>query len=89
MYKERERTRERRGLTLILIHGLFLLTGGVPKPYGPLGTACLSLHQPWASLLVAGVKTVEGRSWASEHRGPLWIASTAKPPTDEDIAEVL
>jgi hypothetical protein len=35
---------------------------------------CLSLHQPWASLLVAGIKTVEGRSWYTPHRGRLWIA---------------
>lgn len=39
---------------------------------------CLSMHQPWASLLVAGIKTVEGRSWPTRYRGPLWIASTAK-----------
>ena len=36
------------------------------------------MHQPWASLLVAGIKTVEGRSWSTSYRGPLWIASTVK-----------
>lgn len=71
---------------------------------------CLSMHQPWASLLVAGIKkcvfvcvkefrTVwinmqqflcrhEGRVWYSEHRGRLWIASTAKEPHAEDIAHL-
>lgn len=39
---------------------------------------CISMHQPWASLLVAGIKTVEGRSWSTTYRGPLWIASTVK-----------
>ena len=39
---------------------------------------CLSMHQPWASLLVKGIKTVDGRSWYSPHRGRLWIASTVK-----------
>ena len=39
---------------------------------------CLSMHQPWASLLIAGIKTVEGRSWPTAHRGRLWIASTAQ-----------
>ena len=57
-------------------------------PYGPLGTACLSLHQPWASLLVHGIKRVEGRSWQSDHRGPLWIAATAKEPEDSEIMRV-
>ncbi|VDM33907.1 unnamed protein product [Hydatigera taeniaeformis] len=65
---------------------------------------CLSLHQPWASLLVRGVKTTliisfslpsaendfshEGRSWYSAHRGPLWIAATAKTPDDEEVHAV-
>ncbi|XP_058445486.1 activating signal cointegrator 1 [Malaya genurostris] len=40
---------------------------------------CLSMHQPWASLLVAGIKKHEGRTWYSSHRGRLWIASTVKP----------
>jgi hypothetical protein len=47
-----------------------------PAPERP--PKCISMHQPWASLLVAGIKTVEGRSWSTKHRGPLWIASTAK-----------
>jgi hypothetical protein len=33
----------------------------------------LSLWQPWASLVVAGVKTIETRSWATDYRGPLAI----------------
>ncbi|KAH8291630.1 hypothetical protein KR018_007852 [Drosophila ironensis] len=49
---------------------------------------CLSMHQPWASLLVAGIKKHEGRVWYSEHRGRLWIASTAKEPHAEDIDHV-
>lgn len=40
---------------------------------------CISMHQPWASLLVAGIKKHEGRPWYTSHRGRLWIASTAKP----------
>ncbi|XP_075981685.1 activating signal cointegrator 1 [Anticarsia gemmatalis] len=44
---------------------------------------CLSMHQPWASLLVEGIKLHEGRTWYTSHRGRLWIASTAKPPDDE------
>jgi len=33
----------------------------------------LSIRQPWAWLIVAGYKTVENRTWATSHRGPLLI----------------
>ncbi|CAG9857807.1 unnamed protein product [Phyllotreta striolata] len=46
---------------------------------------CLSMHQPYASLLVAGVKKHEGRTWPTMHRGRLWIASAAKIPDDDEI----
>lgn len=49
---------------------------------------CLSMHQPYASLLVHGIKKHEGRTWYSSHRGRLWIASTAKEPTLDEIKEV-
>lgn len=52
------------------------------------GGWCLSMHQPWASLLVRGVKRVEGRSWYTSHRGRLWIAAAAKKPTPQEVAEV-
>lgn len=50
--------------------------------------SCLSMHQPWASLLIAGIKVHEGRSWYTAHRGRLWIASTAKPPDPELIKQM-
>lgn len=41
----------------------------------------LSLKQPWASLVVAGVKTLETRMWATSHRGALVVcASRAVDP---------
>eukprot|EP00913_Durusdinium_trenchii_P025317 g23767.t1 len=46
---------------------------------------CLSMHQPWASLLVYGFKRAEGRSWKSDHRGRLWIHATAKAPDPAEI----
>ncbi|NXW55965.1 TRIP4 protein, partial [Eurystomus gularis] len=49
---------------------------------------CLSLHQPWASLLVRGIKRVEGRTWYTSHRGRLWIAATARRPSLQEIAEL-
>ena len=33
----------------------------------------LTLHQPWASLIACGIKTIETRSWSTKYRGPLAI----------------
>ncbi|VEN61461.1 unnamed protein product, partial [Callosobruchus maculatus] len=49
---------------------------------------CLSMHQPYASLLVAGVKKHEGRTWPTNHRGRLWIAAAAKEPDEDEIDAV-
>ncbi|KAF6211787.1 hypothetical protein GE061_012302 [Apolygus lucorum] len=49
---------------------------------------CLSMHQPWATLLVSGIKRHEGRSWYTAHRGRIWIAAAAKQPTPEEIEAV-
>ncbi|RNF02948.1 thyroid hormone receptor interactor 4 [Trypanosoma conorhini] len=47
---------------------------------------CLSMHQPWAGLLVAGIKRHEGRVWPTDYRGRLWIhAASARP---DDVGEV-
>lgn len=39
----------------------------------------ISLHQPWADLLVRGVKRYETRGWEMKHRGPLAIHAALKP----------
>ncbi|KAK3584707.1 hypothetical protein CHS0354_036484 [Potamilus streckersoni] len=49
---------------------------------------CLSMHQPWALLLIKGIKIHEGRNWYTAHRGRLWIAATAKSPSPQEIADV-
>ena len=49
---------------------------------------CLSMHQPWASLLIMGFKRVEGREWSTDYRGPLWIHAAAHRPTEEAIRQV-
>lgn len=33
----------------------------------------LTIRQPWASLIVAGIKDVENRSWPTSHRGLLYV----------------
>ena len=39
----------------------------------------ISLHQPWASMIARGEKTIETRWWRTTHRGDLLICSTKKP----------
>jgi hypothetical protein len=34
---------------------------------------CLTIRQPWAAAVLAGLKAVENRSWSTRHRGPLLI----------------
>jgi hypothetical protein len=38
--------------------------------------------QAWAALIAAGEKTIELRSWATRHRGPLLICATKRPNPD-------
>lgn len=38
----------------------------------------ITLHQPWASLVAAGWKEVETRSWSTPYRGPLAIHAGKK-----------
>ena len=57
-------------------------------PNPKFSTACLSMWQPWASLLVYGIKRFEGRSWSTEFRGPLWIHAGSREPTSSEIKQV-
>jgi hypothetical protein len=43
----------------------------------------LSLHQPFAQLVVRGVKRVEVRSWTTQHRGRIAIHAKGVPPSQE------
>lgn len=38
----------------------------------------LSLMQPWASLIVMGIKTIETRRWQTSHRGPMLIHASQR-----------
>lgn len=42
----------------------------------------ITLHQPWATLIAAGHKTVETRSWPTNHRGPICIHAGRKSAAD-------
>lgn len=37
---------------------------------------CLSIRQPWASMIVSGIKDVENRTWYSNYTGDLLIHSS-------------
>ena len=45
---------------------------------------CLSLWQPWASLIAIGAKHIETRHWKTDYRGPIAIHA-AKRWTQEEI----
>ncbi|XP_010530495.1 PREDICTED: uncharacterized protein LOC104807079 [Tarenaya hassleriana] len=59
-------------------------SGAVRNP-GNYKNPCLTMHQPWASLLVYGIKRVEGRSWPAPIRGRLWIHAASKVPDEATI----
>jgi hypothetical protein len=44
----------------------------------------LSLWQPWAVYIAAGMKRFETRSWPTDYRGPLAIHAAKRPMAEED-----
>lgn len=52
---------------------------------------CVSLWQPWASGVAEGLKHWETRSWSTDYRGELAIASTSGRPKEagEHLRELL
>lgn len=50
----------------------------------------LSIRQPWAGLIVAGIKDVENRSWPTRYRGPLAVhAGLADDPAGWEMTRTL
>jgi hypothetical protein len=47
----------------------------------------LTLHQPWASLIAVGAKTIETRPWSTDYRGPLARARHGPDHAAQVIAE--
>ncbi|MDB6024022.1 MAG: hypothetical protein JWM68_245 [Verrucomicrobiales bacterium] len=48
----------------------------------------LSIRQPWASLIVAGLKDIENRTWETRFRGPLLIHAGKSRPSKDEIASI-
>lgn len=53
------------------------------------GGAAVALDQPWASLVVSGLKRFVGASWRTSHRGRVWVISTPRRPSQADIDATL
>lgn len=68
-----------------LLHNIELSEENDNFPINSDDGMCLSMHQPWASLLIEGFKRFEGRDWDTEYRGILWIHATSKKPEEELI----
>ena len=50
----------------------------------------LSIRQPWAELIVAGLKDIENRTWPTDYRGPVLIHAGMKiEPIDADLRELV
>lgn len=57
--------------------------GARPRPANDYAMKCISIRQPWASLIVAHGKDIENRNWPTTYRGPLLIhASSTKKATE-------
>ena len=54
------------------------------------GLRALSVHQPWAWLIVSGIKDIENRKNRTHHRGPLLIhAGLSLADCTEDVIQSL
>ncbi|QTE37508.1 ASCH domain-containing protein [Mucilaginibacter gossypii] len=47
----------------------------------------LSVKQPWAALIVSGIKDIENRTWKTNFRGRVYIHASQKPV--DEIQELL
>jgi hypothetical protein len=50
-----------------------------PTAVAPRTITAISVKQPYANLIASGQKTIETRSWPTDHRGDLLIVSSRNP----------
>lgn len=50
---------------------------------------CISVKPPWSEFIIAGIKTVENRTWTSSYRGPLIIHASSNFDSLWDINQSL
>ncbi|MGN6556361.1 MAG: ASCH domain-containing protein [Verrucomicrobiota bacterium] len=49
---------------------------------------CISIRQPWAWLICAGLKDIENRSWPTKHRGPVAIHAGKLKPSEDELRQI-
>ncbi|EPA7489326.1 ASCH domain-containing protein [Yersinia enterocolitica] len=47
----------------------------------------ISIRQPWAWLIINGLKDIENRTWCTTYRGPVLIHASSRVPTKAECAE--
>lgn len=50
---------------------------------------CLSLYQPWATLIALGLKKYETRGWATHYRGKIAIHAGKRPMDRDEVCRLL
>jgi hypothetical protein len=48
----------------------------------------LTIRQPYASLIIRGIKDIENRTWSTSYRGPLLIHAGLAKPSKDDLQSV-
>ena len=43
---------------------------------------CISIREPWGSLIREGKKTIETRTWNTKYRGKILLHASAKPESE-------
>ena len=59
------------------------------QPSDLLAYPCLTIRQPWASLIFSAGKDVENRVWETDYRGPLFVHAGQRRPTRAERADAL
>jgi hypothetical protein len=54
-----------------------------------LGNYALTVREPWATAIIHLGKSIENRSWPTNHRGRIWIHAANKPPDSTDYGDLL
>lgn len=42
----------------------------------------ISIKEPWASMIASGEKSIEVRTWQTNHRGRIILCASANPPSE-------
>ena len=49
----------------------------------PLPNVAITIKQPWATLIVLGIKDIENRTWSTKFRGPVLIHASKRKEDEE------